>query len=157
MEQQIEVEVLLRDKDMSKFLIHHTYTRLGGVFGLLLSIVSVICLFVFWEQFIPMQRWILGILGLMFTAIQPILLWSKGKKQLKQEIFQKPFHYIFGQKSALVMQGDYKESFEYSSIRKVVATKDAIYVYLSAVSAFILPRECCQEQYVELAKRLKEK
>lgn len=155
MEQKIEIEVLLRGKDMSKFLIRHTYSRLGGILGFILSLAAILSLIFFWNRFLPMQRWILGALGFMFTIVQPLLLWNKGKKQVSQEIFQKAFIYQFGEASGMVIQGEHKESFDYSSIRKVVMARDALYVYFTAVSAFVLPKDCCGEYFDVLARRLK--
>ena len=46
---------------------------------------------------------------------------------------------------------------EWENIRKVVITKEAIYLYMSALSAFILPKSQCGGKYNELAVLLKEK
>ena len=56
-----------------------------------------------------------------------------------------------------VSQDEYKESLSWDQIRKVTYAKDAIYVYMTAMSAFIIPREQCKEDFLELAAFIREK
>lgn len=158
MQKDIILDITLKNKDMSKFLMRHTYSRFGGFFGILISIAAIIILLVFWGKLIVMQRVILAVVSVLFTIIQPLSLWNKGKKQLKQEVFQKPFHYEFKDKDITISQDEYKEVFEWSTIRKFVLTKDAMYVYMTAMSAFIIPEERCgAESFLELAALMEEK
>ena len=41
-------------------------------------------------------------------------------------------------------------------MRKVIVTKEAMYLYMNAVSAFIIPRQACGDNYVRLAKIVEE-
>lgn len=158
MQTEITIRITLKNKDMSKFLMRHTYTRFGGIFGVFMSTAALLALLIFWSRFMVMQRVVLFVLGLLFTVVEPWMLWNKGKKQLKQEIFREPFLYRFSEKGIEVSQGEYKEENEWSTVRKTVFTKDALYIYMSAVSAYIIPEERCEQgKYAELIKLVKEK
>ncbi len=156
MKKNQSLDVLLENNDMSKFLIRHNYSRFGGVFGVILSLAAIVILIVFWGKLVLVQRCALAVLSLMFTVFQPFSLWSKGRKQLKQECFQTPFHYEFGEDKIVVTQGEYKQDFDWNQIRKVVCAKDAIYVYMTAMSAFILPAAQCQDEFLELASWIRD-
>lgn len=151
MKKKFDVDVLIKSKDMSRFLVRHNITRFGGIFGILLSLAALIGLIAFWSKWGMQEKIILLLLALMFTVFQPLMLWSKGRKQCKQEHFKKPFHYEFNENEICVSQDEYKESLSWDQIRKVTYAKDAIYVYMTAMSAFIIPREQCKEDFLELA------
>ncbi|MBP3702508.1 MAG: YcxB family protein [Lachnospiraceae bacterium] len=157
MDREFSIDVLIKEKDMSRFFIRHNLSRFGGVFGILLSLAALVALLALWGRWDMQQRIILALLALMFTVFQPFMLWNKGRKQCRQDCFQKPFHYEFKEKEICVTQNDYKEVLSWEQVRKVVCAKDAIYVYMTAMSAFIIPREQCQEHFLELAAFIQEK
>jgi hypothetical protein len=103
-----------------------------------------------------MQRGLLAVLALLFTVLQPLMLASKGKRQLAMEEFQIPFHYSFDENGVTISQQDQTQSFSWEEIRKVVFRRDAIYVYMSAVSAFVVPKEQCGGQFDELVHLMRE-
>ena len=138
------------------FLIRNNFLRVGGVFGLLISIAAIVGLIVFWKYFAVAQRVILIFLGLMFTVIQPVTLLMKGWEQLKKGAFREPFHYTFSSEGIEVVNIAGTANVKWGDIRRVVTAKDAIYIYMNAVSAFILPRSECGENYIPAVKMLKE-
>ena len=153
----LELDVQVDKKTLNRFLIRNNYMRVGGVFGLLISLAAIAGLVVFWDSFPTSQRVILIVLGLMFTVIQPVSLLMKGWNQLKTGAFRKPFHYVFSDTGMTVENIAGSVEVEWQNIRKVVITKEAIYLYMSALSAFILPKSQCGGKYNELAVLLKEK
>ncbi len=156
MENKIELDVQLDKKTLNRFLIRNNFLRAGGVIGLLISVAAIIGLIVFWSEFAGSQRIILIFLGLMFTVIQPCTLLLKGWNQLKHGSFRKPFHYEFTKKGFEVTNIAGSATVEKERVRRVVSTKEAIYIYVNAVSAFIIPRHSCEEDYIRLVKMVKE-
>ncbi len=45
---------------------------------------------------------------------------------------------------------------EWEQIRRVVVTKDAMYIYMNAVSALIISREECDGRFTEITKMVRE-
>ncbi len=154
--QQIEFDAQLDKKTLNHFLVRNNFLRVGGVFGLLISLAAIVGLIVFWQYFVLTQRLILIFLGLMFTVIQPLTLLVKGWNQLKTGTFREPFHYVFSEKGIEITNIAGSASVEWEMIRRVVTTKEAIYIYMNSVSAFIIPKAACHSEYVELAKLIKE-
>lgn len=153
----IEMDVKLDDKSLGRFLLYHNYARAAGVIGIVISVAAVAALFIKWGFWTTTQRGILVVLALLFTVIQPLMLVWKGKKQLMMEEFQSPFHYVFDDDGVVISQGEQSQKFSWGEIRKIVYRKDAVYVYMSTVSAFVLPASQCGGQFEGLVKLMKEK
>lgn len=152
----IEIDVQLDKKTLNHFLIRNNFLRAGGVIGLLISFVAIVGLIVFWKYFGNAQRVILIFLGLMFTVIQPVTLLMKGWEQLKNGAFRKPFHYKFSEEGIEVVNIAGTVNIEWKNVRRVVTAKEAMYIYMNAVSALIIPKAECGDKYVAIARMAKE-
>ena len=153
----IEIEVKLDQKSLNQFLLYHYYTQVSGIISVLLSVGALVGLLMRWSAWLPMQRGILIVIALMFTVLQPLMLMWRGKKQLMTDTFQIPFRYVFGDESIRISQEEASQQFTWEDVRKIKWRKDAIYVYMSNVSAFVLPKEQCGGQFDELVNFTKEK
>lgn len=154
---EIEVDVKLDSGSLNRFLIYHNYMRVSGIIGLLLSVAALLALCFKWGMWTPMQRGLLVVLALLFTVLQPLMLISKGKKQLAMEEFQIPFHYCFNDSGVVISQKDQSQSFQWKEIRRTVFRRDAIYVYMSSVSAFVIPKEQCRGKFEELVRLIRDR
>ncbi|MCH5266002.1 MAG: YcxB family protein [Lachnospiraceae bacterium] len=152
----IQLDVKLDKKSLSRFLLYHNYARPAGVIGVIISLAAIVALCVRWDFWTTTQRGILVVLALLFTVLQPLMLLWKGKKQLQMEEFQEHFHYVFDEKGVVISQKEQKQEFPWKEIRKIVYRRDAVYVYMSTVSAFVLPKNQCGEQYGSLVEMMKE-
>ena len=152
----LELDVQLDKKTLDRFLLRNNFLRAGGVIGILIRLAAIVGLLLFWKYFASSQRVILIFLGLMFTVIQPLTLLMKGRSQLKTGAFRKPFHYTFTQTGMSVENMAGTVEVKWSDMRKVIVTKEAMYLYMNAVSAFIIPRQACGDNYVRLAKIVEE-
>ncbi len=155
-QKEIEIDVQLDQKTLTRFLLRNNFFRAGGVAGLLVSLGALVVLVVFWGKLSLAQGLLLLFLGLMFTVIQPASLLAKGWAQLKNGAFRKPFHYRFSPEGIEVTNIAGTVQVDWKEIRRVIVAKDAFYIYMNAVSAFIIPRRECGESYVPIAKMLKE-
>lgn len=155
-DKMIEIDVKLDRKTLNRFLIRNNFLRFGGVSGLLISIAAIVGLIVFWRYFANAQRVLLVMLGLMFTVIQPFTLLLKGWNQLQSGAFKDPFHYSFSEGGIEVTNTAGKVNVDWKNIRKTIVTKEALYIYMNSVSAFIIPSSQCNGKFVEIAKMIKE-
>lgn len=154
--QSIEIDVQLDKKTLNRFLIRNNFLRAGGVIGLLISFAAIVGLILFWNYFGNAQRIILIFLGLMFTVIQPVTLLMKGWEQLKKGAFREPFHYKFSEEGMEIVNIAGTANVDWENIRRVVVTKEALYIYMNSVSALIIPRAECGDKYVAIAGMIKE-
>lgn len=155
-EECIEIDIQLDKRTLNRFLLRNNFLRAGGVIGLLISISAMVGLIVFWNYFGTAQRVILIFLSLMFTVIQPVTLLMKGWEQLKKGAFREPFHYTFTPEGIEVVNIAGTANVEWKQIRRAVITKEAIYIYMNAVSALIISREECDGRFTEIAKMVRE-
>ena len=153
----VHLDVTLDKKSLYQFLLYHNYMRPSGVIGVCISIAALVVLVLEWGLWNPSQRVMLAVLALLFTVIQPVMLLSKGRRQLQMEEFQIPFHYVFDETGIVISQNDQRQEFTWDDVRKVKYRKSAVYVYMSTVSAFIIPDSQCQGHFEELVQLMKNK
>lgn len=153
---QVELDIKLDTKSLSGFLLYHNYVRASGVFSVLISLAALVGLIWRWDHWILTQKVLLLVLALLFTVIQPLMLIWRGSRRLQTEDYRIPFHYEFSESGIVIRQGELSEEFAWSDVRKAVCRKDAIYVYMSAVSAFVLPKAQCEGHFEELVQWMKE-
>ena len=89
--------------------------------------------------------------------IQPFGILLKGWNQLKSGAFRKPFHYIFSDEGIEVKNIAGTAKVEWKQIRKVITTKEAMYIYMNSVSALIIPAQECGGKYAEIAAMVKKR
>ena len=152
----IELDVKMDKKSLGGFLLYHNYVRIAGIFSVLISLAALVGLIVKWDSWMMTQKVMLAILALLFTVIQPLMLIWRGNRRLQTEDFQIPFHYVFHEEGIVISQKEQKQEFQWADVRKVVYRREALYVYMSAVSAFVLPKNQCKGQSEELVKLMKE-
>lgn len=98
------------------------------------------------------------IIGLIFPVVQPIMLWSKAKAQVrKNKSINDTLHYTINDDGIIVSQGEQEARVKWYEIRKTVVVKDAIYVYMSPVRAFIFTKKQCGKDFQELVRNVQEK
>ncbi len=154
---KLEMDIKLEKKSLNRFLLYHNYVRFSGVAGVVISLAAAVVLAVKWDFWTQPQRVMLLVLALLFTVLQPLILISKGRNQLSMEEFKIPFHYSFDETGISISQKDQKQEFTWEDVRKIVFRKDSMYVYMSTVSAFIIPKDQCGNQFEELVSLAKSK
>ena len=157
MSMSIQIQVKLDLKSLGRFLIYHYYTQVSGIISVIISAAALAGLILRWSQWPLMQKGILIVLALMFTVLQPVMLVWRGNKQLQSEEFQEPFHYVFDDNGVTISQKRDMQQFTWEDVRKIRYRKDAMYVYMSTVSAFVIPSEQCDGQFEKLVQLSKEK
>lgn len=136
----MECRILLKEKDMRHFMFRHTYTGFSGWFGVMLSVIALVMLVIGWRQYDIIHIVALGILALLFTVVQPAQIVLRAKRQImNQDMFRDTLIYNLCKEGILVRQGEQYVNVVWKSIRKVVYTRKAVFVYTSPVRAFILP------------------
>lgn len=151
------VQVKLDFKSLGQFLLYHYYTQVSGLFSLLLSVLALVFAIWRWPVLTVQGKCVLILIALMFTVLQPLMILMRGKRQLQSEDFQDSFSYLFNESGVSISQGDRSQQFPWEDIKKIRYRKDAVYVYMTSVQAFVLPREQCGKRFDELVAYMKEK
>jgi hypothetical protein len=145
---EIDFDVTLQTGELYSFTMRHTYCSVSGVFGLLISIGSLLVCLVSFQKFTMTTNLVLLFIGVLFTVIQPLMLYGKCKAQIRRsESINAALHYILSEDGICVCQGENKVQVKWYEVRKAVRAKKGMYLYLSPVRAFIFPKEQCKEKY----------
>lgn len=150
---EVKVEVKLTTKELFNFMMYHTYSSFSGYIGILLSVLALLALVYSWNT--PavgiLQKSILFLTGILFTVIQPCMLYLKSKKQVKMsESINKPLLYQINGEGITISQDEQKVKTKWDEVIKVTNTKLSVILYVSRVRAFILPKSAIEEQMEDL-------
>lgn len=158
---EIEFDIGLTTNELYAFSMHHTYLSFSGVLGLAISFGSLIICVLNFRNFDSTAIIALIVIGLLFTVIQPIMLYSKAKVQVKKnENIIGSLHYRLSEDGIEISQGEQKASARWYEVRKRKITKNAMYLYTSPIRAFIFPKCQCNGYFddaVVLVKNMMEK
>lgn len=148
---EIRFQVDLSVSELYVFSMRHTYFSASGVFGLLLSFGSLAACALRYESLDGTTRLALIIIGLLFTVVQPVMLYSKAFMQrLRNKDINATLQYCVSEEGIVVSQGEQQVQVPWWDVRKMVQGKNAVYLYMSPVRAFIFPRKQCGDHYEEM-------
>ena len=157
MEKEVKVTVTVTAKDLFWFMLQHTYRSVGGVLSLLFSLAAFgMLLYCFDSVDFPYQV-VLIISALLFTVINPLLLFLRSVKQVKKNVgFSVPIEYIFTKKGFTMHQGEQKADALWSDLWRVRDRKRYLYLYGNSVRANIIPKSQLDGQAQLLSQLIKE-
>ncbi len=138
--------------DLYCFLLYHNYARLVGIIGFLFSTACLIGAVITFGKVELYSTLLLLLVGSMFTIYQPIALYRKAVKQAKNPVMQKPMVYGFGKEGMVVSQDDNYAAVSWDELWKIIARKNAIYIFMDPVRANIIPRAGKEEQISGILK-----
>ncbi len=140
MEEQIEFDVKMKTKDMYQFLLYHTYGRISGWFGVLLSVISIIMLVTGFDTYDDAGKMVLVVIALAFTVVNPLMLLSKAMQQVANNpTYKKPLHYAVTNEGITISQDEQSQTMSWENIKKVKQFSNVLIVYTSKVHAFVFP------------------
>ena len=155
---ELNFDAKLSAGELYAFSMRHTYRSMSGIFGLIISFASFVVCAVRYKYLDKTAVMALIIICLIFTVIQPVMLWSKAKAQVrKNKSINATLHYTINDDGITVSQGEQEAKVKWYQIRKTVMAKNAIYVYMSPVRAFIFTKNQCGEDFPDLVKNIQKK
>ena len=143
-----EFSVNITEKDLFAFLMSNTYKKFTGVMWIVFSIVCVGIAIYTWGDVKIWNSIILIFAASFYTIINPILLYSKAKRQIKNnDYFNNELMYKTDSKGITVSQGAESTTIKWDEMWKAVKYGQIAVVYVTTIRAFILPIRCIGEQY----------
>lgn len=141
---EVEFDIRLTTGELYEFSMRHTYSGLSGVAGLVISFGSLLICAFDYKHMETIAIAALIVIGLLFTVIQPAMLYGKAKVQVKKnESINTSLHYRLSEDGIEVSQGEQKALVKWYEVRKRKLVKNAMYLYMSPIRAFIFPRSQC--------------
>lgn len=154
--EEIRFQVDLSVSELYVFSMRHTYCSASGVFGLLLSFGCLAACALRYESLDGTTKLALIIIGLLFTVVQPIMLYGKAFMQrLRNQDINAPLQYCVNEEGIAVSQGEQQVQVPWYDVRKMVQSRSAVYLYMSPVRAFIFPQKQCGKRYEEMVSLIR--
>ncbi len=150
---EIEFDIRLTANELFAFSMRHAYSGVSGIAGLFISIASLCICAACYRSLDNFTIAALILAGLLFTVIQPAMLYFKSKRQVKaNKSINDMLHYRFSEDGIEVSQGEQRADVKWHEIRKKVVAKNGMYLYTSPVRAFIFPKSQCGEMFGDAVK-----
>lgn len=152
MEKTIKIKIKLGVWDLYHFLLQYNYKSFGGIFGLIISLLSLMYVITTFGKHDMRTNIIFLFIGLLWTVIQPLLLLQKAAQQTtKNEAYKAALEYEFDNTGLKIYQGKEKAEVLWENIVRVKEDRKQILLFTSRVHACILPKE----QFVEELQQIK--
>lgn len=157
MGKEIKASITVTGKDLFFFMLQHTYRCVGGVLSLLFSVGAFLLLLNCFTEVDTAYKIILILSSLLFTVINPFLLYRRSVKQVKRNPgFMEPMEYTFTKKGFKMEQGGEKAEADWKDLWKVRDGSKYLYLYANTVRANIIPKNQLGEQAQELSQLIRE-
>lgn len=154
---EAEFDIRLTAGELFAFTMHHTYSSASGIAGLFISIGSLVLCAIRFKYFDSTTVMALIITGLLFTVVQPVMLYFKSSVQVKKnESISGNLHYRLSEEGIEISQEEQHAFVKWHELRKRKITKNAMYLYMSPVRAFIFPEKQCGSSYKEAVSLVKD-
>lgn len=141
-QKEITFSVQMTPVEIFRFTMYHSYHKLSGLIGIFLSLAAVIILICRFGDLNDQDRTVLIIVALWFTILEPLMLLSRAKSQVKRnKTYQAPLDYKLDETGITVSQNDAQQTIAWDSLLKIVETKKQFLVYSSRIHAFIFPKK----------------
>lgn len=145
---EAEFDIRLTAGELYVFSMHHTYSAVSGIAGLIISLGSLAICAIRYKYLDKTAVMALIITGLLFTVVQPVMLYWKAKVQVKKnESINSVLHYRISEEGIEVSQGGQQAFVKWYEVRKKKLARNAMYLYMSPIRAFIFPKSQCGGQF----------
>lgn len=156
--QEIKIKVSMKVGNMYEFLLRHSYKGVAGIIGVGFSLLALVYLCMNFGTLSDGKRVLLTFGALLFTVINPILIFFNATKQVKlNPTFKDELDYVLTEEEIKVIQKGQELALPWSEVQTVVETKRSIIIYLSKVRAFILPKDAMKEDTMKVRELAKSK
>ncbi len=154
---EVKFSVQVTVKDMFSFLMHHSYRGGSLIADAIVTFGAIGLLLAGFGKGDPVKTVALIFVAMLFTVIHPLQLYSKARKQVKNnEVFKLPLDYVLTEEGITLSQGEQSQSITWADVYQVKEYKSQILVYTGRVYAFIWPKSAlseCETEVRELFKK----
>ncbi len=154
---EVRFSVQVTVKDMYAFLMHHSYRGGSLIADAIVTFGAIGLLLAGFGKGDPVKTVALIFVAMLFTVIHPLQLYTKARKQVKNnEVFKEPLDYVLTEEGITLSQGEQSQSITWEDVYQVKEYKSQILVYTGRVYAFIWPKSAlatCENGVRELFKK----
>lgn len=141
MKKEMKFEVRLTAKELWQFSMYHANAGFTGGFNLIFTAAAAFLLVFRWGSLTPAYRLLLFGCLLIFTVLQPLLLYGKVRKQAKTPAISQPMYLTFGREGLQVEQNGQTADFTWEQMGRMDKKPSLVILYMDRVHAYLLPEK----------------
>lgn len=154
----MKISINMTRKDLFAFSVYNSFSGMMGLFNVIWTVVWMAAFVVSFSVpgYSLVHRLAMVFCVMLFTVIQPCVIWRRTGKQAKTKGFTETIHLTMGDKLH-VEQGEASGDLEWSQVRKVKRLKSMYILDMGYGRAYLIPGASVEGREEELEAVLKEK
>ncbi len=146
MKKEMKFEVKLTAKELWQFSMYHANAGATGLFNLIFTAAALFLLIFRWQTLTVAYRLLMFGCVLIFTVMQPLLLYRKVRKQAKTPAMTAPMYLTFGEEGLQVEQNGQEAAFTWEQMGRMDKKPAMVVLYMDRVHAYLLPGKVLGDQ-----------
>ncbi len=151
----LKYSIKLNVNDIWLFSFYTANKGFLGIFNLIFTLASIYILISTWNTSDITRKIVFLISALLFSIIQPVILYIKALKQSKTIGIKKGFALDISNDGLRVSQDDDIIELDWNHIYKTKLMKSMIIIYLSPLRAYLIPKRYIVDDKEDLFTLLK--
>lgn len=149
-------KIELTARELWLFSLHHSYKGLMGIFNVLFTLAALYVLIVNWVGMSAGHKALMFLCVLMFTVIQPSMLYLKAKKQAQIPAIKEPMELTFSKEKVEIFQAGQNGEFAWDQIGRVESGPSMLVFYMDRIHAYLVPKSVMGDQEAEFRALIRE-
>lgn len=152
-----EVETKIGTGELYSYLMMHTYSSFSGKVCVILSLLALIMLLLGAGKGDMTKTVILGIVALLYTVINPIMLYMKAARQAKlNPAYKDSMKFGFHEKGVNISFGGNEGMIPWDKMMKAKKTKKVYALYTDPIHAFLIATKDLRKTGSEIESYMEE-
>ena len=148
-EKKLEFDIKLNEKDIWIFSLYSSNRAYLGIFNALFTLASLYVLVSTWGESGISRKLVFLACALMFSVIQPAILYLKAARQAKTETIKKGFRLELSEENVVTAS--------WEEVYKTMIRKNMIVIYFAPLRGYLIPARYFEGNREKLEALLKEK
>ena len=155
----MEIELRMTRQDIFIYSVYNSNSGAKGIFNACWTIGWLAAFVRAWSTGTPPWQECAAMVFciLLFSAIQPAILWNKSGKQAKKDTFSLPLYLTLSEKGIRVARDSEKAEIEWERIRKVVRVRHLFILDMGFGRAYLVSRQAVrgrEQEFVDFCKQV---
>jgi len=154
----MKISINMTRNDLFRYSVYNSFSGMMGLFNVIWTVVWIAAFIVSFSVpgYSLVHRLAMIFCIMLFTVIQPCVIWRRTGKQAKTKGFTETIHLTLGEKIH-VEQGEAEGDLEWKQVRKVIRLKTMFILDMGYGRAYLLPNDSIEGREEELIAVLKAK
>ncbi len=142
---EFHFHIQLTTKDLWAFSMYHSNRGGMGLFNVFFTVASVWALLARWNDLTVPYRLLFVVCAMMFTVLQPVMLYWKASRQARTKAIREPMEMIFRKEGFTIIQGEAKADQVWDNVRKADKVGKLLILYMDRIHAYLLTERAMGE------------